>query len=62
MNGSNVRRTNFRRVNSNDFVFSGFPGVFAGSENVLKQICIILNLWNLKNCFPIHFEQINMGS
>jgi len=36
-----------------NYVFCGYP-----SGNFLKQICIVISLWNQAHRFPIRFEEI----
>jgi hypothetical protein len=64
MQGQQVRRTNIKRgQGQNEYLFCGFPGIFANGHttDILKQVSIVLNLWNTKNCFPIKFEPLYMG-
>ena len=44
-------------------MFSGFPGIFGNTESIdiLKQVSIVLNLWNVMNKFPVKFEPLFMG-
>jgi len=36
-----------------DFVYQGYPGFLPGSEDILWQLTIILDLWNKSNGYPI---------
>ena len=44
-----------------DFVYQGFPGFLPGTENILWQVAIILDLWNKSNGYPIGSEPMYMG-
>ena len=61
MPGQVVWRTNIKRMQDDRMVFCGFHGAYPGSGDVLKQIAVILNFWNIKECFPVEFEPLNMG-
>ena len=45
-----------------ELVFTGFPGIVNGSDDILRQVSTVIELWNLKNTFPVKFEQLFMGS
>lgn len=36
-----------------DFVYNGYPGFIVGSEDILWQVTIILDLWNKSNGYPV---------
>ena len=47
---------------SYEYIFCGFPGAFVGCEDILRQVSVVLELWNQLNKFPIRFEPMYMGS
>ena len=42
-------------------VFVGMSGILTGSSDILRQVAIVIQYWSTRQCFPIEFEQINMG-
>ena len=60
--GTQVRRTNIRRFPDGRLVFCGIQGINSNSGDIVRQMAIIINLWNIENMFPIEFQPLNMGA
>ena len=60
--GTLIRRTNIKRLPDGRLLFCGLHGIYNDSGDIVKQIAIIINLWNSKGQFPVEFSPLNMGA